>query len=244
MTDTPSAGEGGRELATTDEPSRRSIGEMLTVLRDRPSVLVGLVVALLGYSIVSDILEPLLASSEAGFLLAVVPPWIATFVLVGFVLWVERRPLASIGVAWPRWSDLWLGIGGTVAGLLTLLVTIPLMIALGFEQSQGPVQQVPQWAVLLIVLTSIVEEVLFRGYPIERLAEITGSVWAAATVTFVVFVLLHAPAWGVGHLITISGISIVFMVMYVRYRRLGPVMIMHFISNFVLLVVVPRLGSF
>ena len=98
-------------------------------------------------------------------------------------------------------------------------------------------------AVLLIVVTAAVTaEVLFRAYPIERIAEITGSVWPAAAVSFFAFVILHLPAWGVGHLIAISGTSIVFTVLYVRYRRLGPVVVIHFLTNLFLLVVQPMLG--
>lgn len=246
MTHESSTGEDGRELMVTDKTARRSIREMLAVLHDRPSVLIGLVVALLGQTILVAILSPLLMSMEAWLLLAVGPQWITTVALVGFVLWVERRPLASIGVARPTWSDLWLGLVGAVVGLLTLPVTISLRDALGLGMNEGflrMILQFPVWAVLLIAVTAAVtEEVLFRAYPIERIAEITGSVWAGAVVSFVAFVILHLPAWGVGHLITISGISIVLIVLYVRYRRLGPVVVMHFLTDFFLLIVLPTLG--
>lgn len=246
MTHEPATGEDGRELVATDETARRSIREIFAVLHNRPSVLVGLMVALLGYTIFGAILRPLLVPLEAWLPLLVTPPWMATVTLVGVVLWVERRSLTSIGVAWPTWSDLWLGLAGTVAGLLTLPVTISLRNALGYGTNEGflaMLLQFPVWAVLLIVVTvAVTEEVLFRAYPIERITEITGSVWAAAAVSFFAFVILHLPAWGVGHLITISGTSIIFTVLYVRYRRLGPLVVMHFLIDFFLLIVQPMLG--
>jgi len=246
MTHDSSTGEDGRELVVTDETARRSIQEMLAVLSDRPSILVGLVVALLGQTALVAILSPLPMEMEVWILMFIGLQWIATVTLVGFVLWVERRSLASIGVARPTWSDLRLGLVGTVAGLLTLPVTISFRNALGFEMNEGflgMILQFPVWAVLLIVVTAAVtEEVLFRAYPIERIAEITGSVWPAAAVSFFAFVILHLPAWGVGHLIAISGTSIVFTVLYVRYRRLGPVVVIHFLTNLFLLVVQPMLG--
>jgi preprotein translocase subunit SecD len=61
-------------------------------------------------------------------------------------------------------------------------------------------------------------------------------------VSFVAFVVLYVPVWGAGHLVTISAISIVFAVLCVRYRRLGPVVVMHFLSDVVLLIVLPALG--
>lgn len=246
MTRAPSAGGDGRNLATGDGRSRRSIGEMLSALRDRPSVLAGLAVALLGQYALAAVLRPVLAQREAWLLLAIGPQWIATVALVGFVLGVERRPLASIGIKRPRWSDLPLGLAGAAAGLLTLLATVPLGSALGVVSDEGAlasILQFPPWAVVLIAITAAVtEEVRFRAYPIERIAEVTGSVWAAAAFSLVAFVLLHVPLWGVGHVITISGLSLVLTVLYVRYRRLGPVVVAHFAANFVLLIVLPAIG--
>lgn len=225
----------------TDRPSGRN-----PILRDRPLVVVGLIVALLGQSIIVAILRPFLVSMEAWILLFVGPQWIATGILVGFVLWVERRPLASIGAAWPVWSDLWLGLGGAVVGLLTLLVVVPLRNALGFDVNEGGLGvllQFPLWAMVLVVITvAVTEEVLFRAYPIERIAEMTGSVWIAAAVSLIVFILLHVPMWGVGHIFNIGGISIILVALYTWQRRLAPVVIMHFLTNFVLLVVMPMLG--
>lgn len=103
--------------------------------------------------------------------------------------------------------------------------------------------QFPLWA-LLVIAAAITEEVLFRAYPIERLIELTGSVWTAAGLSFVAFVLVHVPFWGVGHIVTISGISVTFTVLYARYRRLWPVIIMHFLTNFFLMIVFPMLGWF
>ncbi|WP_313692540.1 CPBP family intramembrane glutamic endopeptidase [Halorarum halobium] len=248
MTDPRPTEEGGQELPAGDEPSARSIGKPLAVLRDRPSILAGLPLALLGQTVVVVVLGSFVVPSEAGLVLLFAPQWIAATTLVGFVLWVERRPLASVGITWPGWSDLPLGIGGAVVGLATLPVTIPLRDALGLGTNEGFLSmlvQLPLWAVLLVVITAAVtEELLFRAYPIERLAELTGSARLAAAVSVVAFMLLHVPAWGVGHLVTIGGITIVLTLLYLRCRRLGPVVVMHFLSNFVLLIVVPRLGSF
>lgn len=228
-----------------DEATDRTPGRN-PILRDRLLVVVGLVVALLGQQIIRVILGPFLISMEAWLLLSIGPQWIATGILVGFVVWVERRPLASVGAAWPAWSDLWLGVGGAAVGLLTFLAAISLRNALGFDANEGPlamILQFPLWAVVLIVITAAVtEEVLFRAYPIERIAEITGSLWIAAAFSLVAFMLLHVPAWGISHLLNISGISIILVALYAWRRRLAPVVIMHFLTNFVLFVVAPTFG--
>jgi uncharacterized protein len=50
--------------------------------------------------------------------------------------------------------------------------------------------------VLLVITAGITEEILYRGYPIERLAAMTGNVWLGAVAAYVVFVGLHIPVFG------------------------------------------------
>jgi len=48
------------------------------------------------------------------------------------------------------------------------------------------------------VTGGIVEDTLYRGYAIERLATITRRRWLGATISVVAFGLAHIPAWGIG----------------------------------------------
>ena len=41
-----------------------------------------------------------------------------------------------------------------------------------------------------------VEETLYRGYAVERLATITGNTWLGGGIAALVFGLSHAPFWG------------------------------------------------
>ena len=55
---------------------------------------------------------------------------------------------------------------------------------------------VPLYVTILIALIAgVTEELLFRGYPIERLSEISGSTTIGACAAYVIFVGLHAPFW-------------------------------------------------
>lgn len=247
-----STGEGGPGTSKSSDPTAmRSIGEMVTQLRERSWIKLGLVVAMFG---------PFLATLFAGAIVAVASlpeignlllmvifvPWFVTAVLVGIVRFLERRSIASIGAVQPTRSDLWIGVAGAAVGLLTMLVTIPLGETLGITSNEGTLEMIvglPLWAVTLLSVTAgVTEEVLFRGYPIERLTEVTGSVAVAGTITLAVFMLVHVPMWGIGHLITISGVSVVLTIMYAWYRRLAPVVIAHFLFNFVSFAVLPALG--
>ena len=56
----------------------------------------------------------------------------------------------------------------------------------------------PIWFRVIAGFTGgMVEEVLYRGYAIERLAVLTGKRWVAASVSAGIFGLAHIPLWGV-----------------------------------------------
>jgi len=51
------------------------------------------------------------------------------------------------------------------------------------------------WILLISVLTvGITEEILFRGYPLERLQEITGNKWISGFISLIFFVVEVANA--------------------------------------------------
>ena len=60
----------------------------------------------------------------------------------------------------------------------------------------------PAWLLLVIVLTaSVTEELLFRAYPIEHLARLTGKRWPGALLSLAAFVAIHLQGWNLGHVI-------------------------------------------
>jgi membrane protease YdiL (CAAX protease family) len=130
------------------------------------------------------------------------------FVYGGFavlVLWTVRRkeqlPLSSIGIRVPRWSTLITGVG---LWLVVFVVLPPLMRPLyewaGADPAAG-VQALlaqPLWFRLVQALMGgVVEELLYRGYTLERLITLTGRRTTAVVVATLAFGLAHVPAWGV-----------------------------------------------
>ena len=60
----------------------------------------------------------------------------------------------------------------------------------------------PAWLLLVMVLTaSVTEELLFRSYPIERLARLTGKRWPGALLSLAAFVAFHLHGWNLGHVV-------------------------------------------
>lgn len=116
---------------------------------------------------------------------------------------VERLPLASIGVRRPGVSTGLLAAGIVLVAYFVLhLLTTPLMAMLnlgGFEAGLDAIRRQPSWWRVCVALTSgPIEEVLYRGYAVERLGTLAGRRWLGGVIAAVVFGLAHAPFWGVG----------------------------------------------
>lgn len=166
--------------------------------------------------------------------------WLAVAVLLVFILAVERRGLESISLRRPsskdiQWACLFWAISTVVSGGLHQLLPPPPSTGLDTVlQLSLPV------IVALILTTAITEEILFRGYSIERLRELTGQLSLAVAISFGLFVLPHVvffgPQWLLYH-----GLGVVLLyVLYLWRRNLWACMMMHLLGNALLLI--PALG--
>lgn len=157
--------------------------------------------------------------------------WLAVAAILAFILIVERRPLSSVGIRRPSGSDLlWaavfagigLAVSAAVAGLLppmpssgmVLLMALPLPVIVG-----------------IVITTATTEELLFRGYPVERLREVTGSIWIGVTFSLLLFVLPHILFFGPTWLLQQGTGVFLAYALYVWRRNLIASMVMHGIGN-------------
>lgn len=131
-----------------------------------------------------------------GLLVFLVPPFALTGLLVMlWVLLVERRPLATIGLTKRGWGSFLRGAG---IGCLTLgAVVAAIWIAGGFRAEGfgaafGSPADMTNIGLLLLAfaLQASVEEVLFRGWLLSLVARRL-NVFVAVLVTGAVFSLLH-----------------------------------------------------
>ena len=124
-------------------------------------------------------------------------------VVIVVVVRVERRSLDSIGLHRPNWTSAALALGTALAVMYLLpRLTGPLMTALdlgGFESGLDVVVRMPVWFRVCVALTSgFVEETLYRGYAVERLADMAGRRWLGGVLAIIAFGAAHIPFWGVG----------------------------------------------
>ena len=190
--------------------------------------------AIIGIAFVLIVPEiPLPAGGAVAVRLAKEAWWIALGAAVIFwVTRVERRPLASIGLRRPTGATF-----GWAAVMLVLLIAsvmlsyAVIMPALGLPMNRaaaGKIVALPGWLQFAIFLRAgIVEEILYRGYPIARLEQLTGSKWIAALLPGLAFVGAHYFYWGAGQLVVVAFATVILSAFYLWKRDLVSCMIAH-----------------
>jgi membrane protease YdiL (CAAX protease family) len=161
--------------------------------------------------------------------------WGGCLSLVALMLLWEARPLSSIGIVWGNYTAWAIGalLGGTISAISGASVYFSLragkpIVGEGAEQGLTRLISTPLWFRCACVLTAgITEEIVFRGYAIERLRELTGSPWLAVAIPLAVFVLAHLSAWSAGHLAGVFVAGGLLTGLYVWRQDLVACMIAH-----------------
>jgi membrane protease YdiL (CAAX protease family) len=83
-----------------------------------------------------------------------------------------------------------------------------------------------------LMLVGICEEIVFRGYMHTFLLRYTKSPFAIVGISSIAFGLIH---WSLGFhtVLTTSIIGAVFMIAYLKTRALPPIILAHFVVNFI-----------
>ncbi len=149
--------------------------------------------------------------------------WTLTLAVLAIVLFWERRPLASIGLVRPTAAAFQIGAVLTI-GLLVLAagsggILEALGLSMGTDEQARAIAGMPIWLQLVVAISAgFTEEILFRGYSIERLTDLTGRRWLGAALTIVIFGAVHIPFWGVGHAL-VAGLSGLWLALIYLWRR-------------------------
>lgn len=199
---------------------------------------IGLAIALLGYPILSILINRFLKQGSTSYTVAgFIASWLLCANLLLVVLRGEKQPLASIGFATMHWKQILLAIG---IGIV-LSLTVPLLTMLTAQiipaTEKGSITAVTEsaspWLLLGSVLTAgITEEILYRGFPIERLTTLTGSTWLAVVIAVIAFVLPHLTSWNLAHVVgVVLPLGIILSLFYLWKGSLIFNMIVHIMVN-------------
>lgn len=218
------------------------LSDSVAVSTDLPPLTGGnLVLALLGLPSVVILLE--VTNTDLNTIYTMGIHWAVALIVLGIAVRGEGLSLTQLGFRRPSLIDLGYIIVTSVAILLVYSVTPPLIEALGLpvRENGGLVSSSTGFGVAIAYATTIgiVEEVLYRGYPIERLLMYTDSSLVAGGTTWIVFTAAHAMSWPLGNLLQTSLVAAILTVVYLRRRTLAPVVGAH-----VLVWVFAALGQF
>ncbi len=165
--------------------------------------------------------------------------WTLVALLLCYVRWLERLPLSSIGFSSPGIRNILIGIAAGIvifAGLAGIyLVILP---ALHFKEDPQVTAVMSLmlakpfwWRLTLILRGAIAEEIIFRGYAIERLRELTGSFSIAGVISCTVFALEHLGIWSWGHVVIAGFAGAILTLLYIWRRNLWVNTIAHFVPD-------------
>lgn len=157
--------------------------------------------------------------------------WTLVAATLAYIVFVEKLPLASIGFRKPNHRDWLIGIAfavAIVAGLATLYLVVFPMFGISEDQDIDALTSAPcWWLAISVIRAGVSEEILFRGYPIERLQELTGSRIIAVSLPLIAFALAHVGPWGWSHLAVAGFGGAMFTWLYLWRRNLWVNIVAH-----------------
>jgi membrane protease YdiL (CAAX protease family) len=154
-----------------------------------------LAVALIGARFAADPPSPTVQiSSVAAIALLVVAAY-------AHALFADRLRWRDLGFAKVSWWSIPIGLALAAFFILILGPVLAwLLAALGSGGFQGGVSKVaalPPWLLVATILViAPAEELLYRGFAIERLGALIGSRPIAGLISLAAFALAHLPLWG------------------------------------------------
>lgn len=174
---------------------------------------------------------------------------LALVCLIAFFVWRNGEPVRRIGWSAREYQkEIWIGVAIFAFVFLAASLIDRLLTAAGFSSSHGtlpsfltarsPAQYVA--ISLMIVVVAFAEETIFRGYLMLRLRNITGSDAASVIISSIIFSLGHGYE-GTAGMMTVFLIGAVLAMVYLWRKTLVAPMVIHFLQDFVGIVVLPLL---
>jgi membrane protease YdiL (CAAX protease family) len=173
--------------------------------------------------------------------------WVPFFLLILlYVLLVERRPLSSLGFRRPQPLDALIGIAAAfliIAGDIAI-GNVEAIFHLTVRPEIGTMFAAPfGYRLFVVTRAAVVEEVAFRGYGLERIAELTGSKWLAAAVTFALFTFAHFPGGGLALVFPAACGGLVLTLVYLWRRNLWTAILAHWLTDAFGLLLIPAMTA-
>lgn len=180
--------------------------------------------------------------------IAVALEWLVLLMLLAF--WIPRiegRRFDSIGIGRFKWRDLWMGILTFSILMIAWIGSGFALEAIGLEGLRSLQPKIAGYGLpirfSLFLTGTFLEEVIYRGYVIERLTSLTGRIWLAGLVSWVAFTSVHLKFFGLGPTLDLGVISAALVILYLRERSIWPCVVVHGINDVLGLLMAPLLSG-
>jgi uncharacterized protein len=161
--------------------------------------------------------------------------WLLVALVLLYVRLAEKRPLASIGFRAINGMDVLIAVTAgavIVAGMAFIYLVLFPSFHLSENKEVNLLMSTPfWWRFISVIRAAVGEEILFRGYAIERLQELTGSRAVAGILSCAVFTMEHLGPWTLNHLYLAGFGGIMLTLLYLWRRKLWVNIIAHFIVD-------------
>lgn len=175
---------------------------------------------------------------------------VALVSLILFFLWRNRESVKGIG---------WIKRHGFREAVVGVLLFVPmyyaaqlldqLLVAAGFSSPSTPLPSLEATGgvlqsilgLLLVAVVAVSEETIFRGYLLLRFGNVFESPLLAVCLSALIFSLGHGYE-GTAGIVTVGFMGVVFAVVYLWRGSLVAPIVMHFLQDFLLIVLAPWLG--
>jgi membrane protease YdiL (CAAX protease family) len=169
--------------------------------------------------------------------------------LILFFLWRNREPIVQVG--WTSrhvWRDIILGVVLFVPTFYGTALLDQFLTSIGFSSPSTPLPSLEPTrttaemllALVLVAVVALTEETMFRGYLMLRFRTVTASPVWSLLLAAVVFSLGHGYE-GTAGVVTVGTMGLIFGLVYVWRKSLVAPMTMHFLQDFLGIVLLPLL---
>jgi membrane protease YdiL (CAAX protease family) len=144
-----------------------------------------------------------------------------------------------------EWRHIWMGILVFVLATVALIISGVVLEAndLAPIRSLQPVLKTYSLFTLfgLFLTGTVLEEIFYRGYLIERLGRLLERRWLAGLISWIAFTLVHLKFFGLGPTIDVSILSAALVLVYLKEKSIWPCIVAHGINNMLSYLVFPIL---
>lgn len=170
--------------------------------------------------------------------------------LILFFLWRNGEPVSRTGWTWRHpvrelilgvvcFVPVFLGAAFLERALLRAGLSAPATPLPSFLKEQGFAEAL--LAVVLVTVVALAEETIFRGYLLLRFKAVLRSTTASVLLSSAIFAVGHGYEGSAG-LVTVGVMGAVFALVYLWRRNLVAPIVMHFLQDFLSIVLLPLLG--